>query len=79
MLDTAGAQIDESRMSLWKQLLDTLIDPNIIVLMLSIGLIGIVVELWNPGLIFPRDGRRNLADRQPLRPPGLSRSAGPAC
>ena len=49
MLDTAGAQIDEVHMSLWKQLLDTLIDPNIIVLMLSIGLIGIVVELWNQG------------------------------
>jgi membrane-bound serine protease (ClpP class) len=53
VLDTAGAQIDRVEMSLWKQLLDTLIDPNIIVLMLSIGLIGIVVELWNPGLIFP--------------------------
>jgi membrane-bound serine protease (ClpP class) len=53
VLHTAGARIDRVEMSLWKQLLDTLIDPNIIVLMLSIGLIGIVVELWNPGLIFP--------------------------
>ena len=40
-------------MSTWKSILDLLIDPNIIALMLSIGLIGIVVELWNPGLIFP--------------------------
>ena len=40
-------------MSTRKRLLDLLIDPNIIALMLSIGLIGIVVELWNPGLIFP--------------------------
>jgi membrane-bound serine protease (ClpP class) len=40
-------------MSTWKQILDLLIDPNIIALMLSIGLIGIVVELWNPGLVFP--------------------------
>jgi membrane-bound serine protease (ClpP class) len=40
-------------MSTWKRILDLLIDPNIIALMLSIGLIGIVVELWNPGLIFP--------------------------
>jgi membrane-bound serine protease (ClpP class) len=53
VLHTAGARIDRVEMSLWKRLLDTLIDPNIIVLMLSIGLIGIVVELWNPGLIFP--------------------------
>ena len=41
------------KMSAWKSILDLLIDPNIIALMLSIGLIGIVVELWNPGLIFP--------------------------
>ena len=40
-------------MSTWKRLLDLLIDPNIIALMLSIGLIGIVVELWNPGLDLP--------------------------
>ena len=37
----------------WKRALDLLIDPNIIALMLSLGLVGIVVELWNPGLIFP--------------------------
>jgi membrane-bound serine protease (ClpP class) len=40
-------------MSAWQRALDLLIDPNIIALMLSLGLIGIVVELWNPGLIFP--------------------------
>jgi membrane-bound serine protease (ClpP class) len=40
-------------MSFWKRALDLIIDPNVIALMLSIGLIGIVVELWNPGLILP--------------------------
>ena len=40
-------------MSLWKKILDTLIDPNLIVLFMSIGTLGIIVELWNPGLIFP--------------------------
>jgi membrane-bound serine protease (ClpP class) len=49
----AGTQIDRVELSAWKRLLDLLIDPNIIALMLSIGLIGIVVELWNPGLVFP--------------------------
>src|SRR5262249_48381282 len=34
-------------------ILNTLIDPNLIALMLSVGLLGIVVELWHPGLIFP--------------------------
>jgi membrane-bound serine protease (ClpP class) len=52
-LSTAGATVDRVQMSPWQRALDLLIDPNIIALMLSIGLIGIVVELWNPGLIFP--------------------------
>jgi len=49
----SAAEIERIEMSTWKQILDLLIDPNIIALMLSIGLIGIVVELWNPGLVFP--------------------------
>ncbi|MDX6438967.1 MAG: hypothetical protein QOF45_1550 [Gaiellaceae bacterium] len=48
-----GTSVERIQMSGWKRILDLLIDPNIIALMLSIGLIGIVVELWNPGLIFP--------------------------
>ncbi|MDX6396890.1 MAG: hypothetical protein QOJ43_298, partial [Gaiellaceae bacterium] len=48
-----GTTVERIEMSAWKRVLDLLIDPNIIALMLSIGLIGIVVELWNPGLIFP--------------------------
>jgi membrane-bound serine protease (ClpP class) len=53
VLNTAGAEITEVEMSLWKRILDTIIDPNIIALMLSLGVLGIVVELWNPGLVFP--------------------------
>jgi membrane-bound serine protease (ClpP class) len=41
------------RMSFWKRILDTIIDPNIIVLLLSLGTLGLTVELFNPGLIFP--------------------------
>ena len=48
-----GTAVERIEMSAWKRVLDLLIDPNIIALMLSIGLIGIVVELWNPGLVFP--------------------------
>ncbi len=48
-----GTTIERTEMSTWKSILDLLIDPNIVALMLSIGLIGIVVELWNPGLVFP--------------------------
>jgi membrane-bound serine protease (ClpP class) len=53
VLDTKDAEVTEVEMSLWKRILDTLIDPNIIALMLSLGALGIIVELWNPGLIFP--------------------------
>ncbi len=53
VLDTAGAQIEDVEMTFWQRARDFLVDPNLIALMLSIGLIGIVVELWNPGLVFP--------------------------
>jgi membrane-bound serine protease (ClpP class) len=53
VVHTAGAEIDTIEMSLWKRILDTIIDPNIIVLLLSLGTLGITVELFNPGLIFP--------------------------
>jgi membrane-bound serine protease (ClpP class) len=49
----SAGEVERIEMSTWKRILDLLIDPNIIALMLSIGLIGIVVELWNPGLVFP--------------------------
>ena len=53
LLETAGAKIDEVEMSFWKRILDTLIDPNLIVILMSIGVLGITIELWNPGLILP--------------------------
>ena len=53
VLHTAGAEVTTIHMSLWKKILDTLIDPNIIVMLLSLGVLGITVELFNPGLIFP--------------------------
>jgi membrane-bound serine protease (ClpP class) len=53
VLDTAGAEIEDVEMTFWQRARDLLVDPNLIAIMLSIGLIGIVVELWNPGLILP--------------------------
>jgi membrane-bound serine protease (ClpP class) len=53
VLATAGAEIEEIEMSFWQRARDLLVDPNLIALMLSIGLLGIVVELWSPGLVFP--------------------------
>jgi membrane-bound serine protease (ClpP class) len=53
MLATAGAEIERVEMSLWKRILDTLIDPNLIVILMSLGVLGLTIELWSPGLIFP--------------------------
>jgi membrane-bound serine protease (ClpP class) len=53
VLNTAGARIETVEMSLWKRILDTLIDPNLIVILMSLGVLGITIELWSPGLILP--------------------------
>jgi membrane-bound serine protease (ClpP class) len=53
VLETAGAEVTTVEMGLWTQVLDTIIDPNIITLLLSLGVLAITVELFNPGLIFP--------------------------
>lgn len=52
-LATAGAEIERVEMSIWKRILDTLIDPNLIVILMSLGVLGLTIELWNPGLILP--------------------------
>jgi len=52
-LNTAGAQIEFVEMSVWKRILNTLINPNIIVLLMSVGVLGILIELYNPGAILP--------------------------
>jgi membrane-bound serine protease (ClpP class) len=53
VLNTADAQVEDVEMSFWQRARDLLVDPNLITIMLSIGLLGIVVELWNPGLVLP--------------------------
>jgi membrane-bound serine protease (ClpP class) len=53
VLHLSGAEIERIDMSLWKKILDTLINPELIILFMSLGTLGIIVELWNPGLIFP--------------------------
>ena len=53
VLDTADVRIETVEMGFWKDVLDTLVDPNLIVLLMSIGLLGLTVEILSPGLIFP--------------------------
>ena len=53
MLRTADATVREFPMGLRLELLKTLSDPNIAYLLMTIGTIGIMAELYNPGAILP--------------------------
>ncbi|MFC1915354.1 nodulation protein NfeD [Chloroflexota bacterium] len=52
-LNTQGAVINYVDMKLVEDLLYTIADPNIAYLLLSLAMLGIMVEIFNPGLIFP--------------------------
>jgi membrane-bound serine protease (ClpP class) len=52
-LHTAGLRIENHDMPLQYQLLEILVNPNIAYLLLLIGLMGLAIELFSPGLIAP--------------------------
>ena len=52
-LNTQGATINHVKMKLIEDFLYTIADPNIAYLLLSLAMLGIMVEIFNPGLIFP--------------------------
>ena len=52
-LDTAGVRVVERPMSPFEQLFMAIADPNIALLLLSLGGIGIYFELANPGAMLP--------------------------
>jgi len=53
ILNTRGATINYVEMRLIEDFLYTIADPNIAYLLLSLAMLGIMVEIFNPGLIFP--------------------------
>ena len=53
VLNTAGAAVETVELGFWKSVLDTLVDPNLIVLLMAVGILGLTVEILSPGLIFP--------------------------
>ncbi|MFC1967235.1 nodulation protein NfeD [Chloroflexota bacterium] len=53
ILDTAGSAVNYNDMSLIEDFLYTIADPNIAYLLMSLATMGIMVEIFNPGLIFP--------------------------
>ncbi len=52
-LDTQGATVNHVEMSWVEGFLYTIADPNIAYLLLSLAMLGIMVEISSPGLIFP--------------------------
>lgn len=52
-LRTAGARIVDHRMDLTERFLSVLSDPNVGFILMNIGILGIMVELYNPGAILP--------------------------
>ena len=52
-LNTEGAEINHVSMRATEKFLYAISDPNIAVVLLSLAMLGITVEIFNPGLIFP--------------------------
>jgi membrane-bound serine protease (ClpP class) len=52
-LRTKDASVNEFNMNAAEKFLYTIADPNIAYILLSLGILGLTVELYNPGLVFP--------------------------
>ncbi len=50
---TGGAPVHEVSMNVFERILSFIADPNVAFLLLSLGGLAIIVELFNPGLWFP--------------------------
>ncbi len=53
VLHTAGARVVTLEMNWRQKLLSALAHPNIAYLLLSLGMLGLTIELWNPGAVLP--------------------------
>ena len=53
VLDVIGAPRREVSMTIPEQLMHLLTDPNLAYILLTVGTIGLIAELYNPGAFFP--------------------------
>jgi len=52
-LRTAGARVTRREMTLRQRVLSAIAHPNIAYLLLSLGMLGLTIELWTPGAVLP--------------------------
>jgi membrane-bound serine protease (ClpP class) len=53
ILKTANAKIEKVAMGWRFKILDMIANPNIAYVLMMVGMIGIMMELYNPGVVFP--------------------------
>jgi len=53
VLRTANAQVVTIEMTMRQRVLSAIAHPNIAYLLLSIGMLGLTIELWTPGAVLP--------------------------
>jgi len=53
VLRTSGARLTKREMTLRQRVLSAIANPNIAYLLLSLGMLGLTIELWTPGAVLP--------------------------
>jgi membrane-bound serine protease (ClpP class) len=53
VLHTAGARLVRVEMTWRQRVLSAIANPNVAYLLLSLGTLGLTIELWNPGAVLP--------------------------
>jgi membrane-bound serine protease (ClpP class) len=53
VLDTTGASLVAVEMTQRQRILSAIANPNIAFMLLSLGVLGLTIELWSPGAILP--------------------------
>lgn len=52
-LDTENVRLERAEPKLIEKILSFIADPNVAVILMSLATTGIIIEMWNPGSIFP--------------------------
>jgi membrane-bound serine protease (ClpP class) len=53
VLRTVGAEVVPIRMSLRQRVLSAIAHPDVAYLLMSLGMLGLTIELWSPGAVLP--------------------------